>query len=101
MYSPSGPDDEDTSAYVAGLLISHEDTVRDEPPMHALSLRIPLALAAHLIALAKNSQVSRNEMGRLLLQSGVDAVYGKLFSEMRHDLEQEACEIYQDMIEKG
>ena len=100
MY-PAHPDDEDTSAYVASLLFSREDTVREDPAMHALTLRIPVALAAHLIALAKNSDVSRNEMGRLLLQSGIDAVYAKLPLAMRHAFEQEASEIYQDMIEKG
>jgi hypothetical protein len=90
--------DEDISGFVADLLSGKEDISRPELPLHAMSLRIPLELAAYVIVMAESGDKSRNEMARLLMQAGVDSVLSRLPQEVAVDTRQAAFERYKEMI---
>lgn len=90
--------DEDVSGYIADLLSGADEVPQAHIPLHIMSVRIPMDLAAHLIVMAESGDKSRNEMARLLLQAGVDAVLSRLPPEIAFDMREAARERYQEMI---
>lgn len=87
----------DVSGYIAGLILGAEDPVGQGSPLHSMSIRIPLELAAYVIEMATSTGKSRNEMARLLLQAGVDEVLGRLPAEASEDIRLAVGERFGDM----
>lgn len=87
----------DVSGYIAGLILGAEEPVGQGSPLHSMSIRIPLELAAYVIEMAISTDKSRNEMARLLLQAGVDEVLGRLPTEASEDIRLAVVERFCDM----
>jgi hypothetical protein len=88
----------DITDQISNMLISSSEELQEHQALHALSLRIPLELAANLIAMAEQAGVSRNEMARLLMQAGVQAVLARLPPQTAAEICESAADRYESMI---
>lgn len=92
---------DDTAAYVAGLLMGNEPEPPHQQPMHTMSLRLPLEMAAYVFELASTSEKSRVEMARLLIQAGIDSVLQRLPPEIAYETREGAFSRLADMISEN
>lgn len=90
--------DDDVTGYIAGLLLGQEPEVPAQQPLHTMSLRLPLEMAAYVFELATTADKSRVEMARLLVQAGIDSVLSRLPPEVAYDTREAARERLIDMI---
>lgn len=93
--------DEDTSGYIAQRLLGDDSDAPSNQPLHTMSLRLPMEMAAYVIEMASSADTSRNEMARLLLQAGVDSVLARLPAEVAYDTREAARERLRDMMAEG
>lgn len=90
------PDDDDLGAYVAGLLVDEQD---DGPTgTYAMSLRLPVSLAAAVMVMAEQAGKSRNEMARLIIQTGFDDIVSRLPHPIRDDLHESITERIETLL---
>lgn len=89
------PDDDDLGAYVAGLLADDQD----EPSgTFSMSLRLPVSLAAAVMVMAEQAGKSRNEMARLIIQTGFDDIVSRLPHPIRDDLNEAIVERVETLL---
>ena len=93
--------DDDVTGYIAGLILGHEPEAPHQQPLHTMSLRLPLEMAAYVFELAITADKSRVEMARLLVQAGIDSVLSRLPPEVAYDTCEAARERLADMISEG
>lgn len=94
--------DEDVSGYIANLLTGEDMSNEvDQPRIHTMTLRLPMEMASYLIVMAQNADRSRVEMGRLLVQAGIDSVLSRLPPEVAIDTREAAHERFLEMISEG
>jgi hypothetical protein len=89
-----------SAATRAASLFSRSDPTPDEelPGVHAMTLRLPLRMAATVIAMADGAGLSRNEMAQLVIQAGIDAIYAATPEPLREDLESSVSEVLETLI---
>lgn len=90
--------DEDTSGYIASLLLGEETEASQHQPLHTMSLRLPMEMAAFVIELAITADKSRVEMARLLVQAGIDSVLSRLPPDVAYDTREAARERLSHML---
>ncbi len=90
--------DDDVTGYIAGLLLGQELESPHQQPLHTMSLRLPLEMAAYVFELAITAEKSRVEMARLLVQAGIDSVLSRLPPEIAYDTREAARERLISMI---
>lgn len=90
--------DDDVTGYIAGLLLGQELESPHQQPLHTMSLRLPLEMAAYVFELAITADKSRVEMARLLVQAGIDSVLSRLPPEIADDTREAARERLISMI---
>lgn len=93
--------DEDTTGYIASLLMGEELDAPQQQPLHTMSLRLPMEMAAFVIELALSADKSRVEMARLLVQAGIDSVLSRLPAETVYDIREAARERLTEMLSEG
>ena len=90
--------DDDVTGYIAGLLLGQELESPHQQPLHTMSLRLPLEMAAYVFELAITADKSRVEMARLLVHAGIDSVLSRLPPEIADDTREAARERLISMI---
>lgn len=90
--------DDDVTGYIAGLLLGQEPEAPHQQPLHTMSLRLPLEMAAYVFELATSADKSRVEMARLLVQAGIDSVLSRLPPEVADETREAAHERLIGMI---
>lgn len=93
--------DEDTTGYIAARLLGEDSDGPAHQPLHTMSLRLPMEMAAFVIELAGSADTSRVEMARLLVQAGIDSVLSRLPPEVAYDTREAARERLSDMLSEG
>ena len=77
-----------SAASRAASLFSRADPPEEDdiPGVFAMSIRVPVRMAATVTAMAEHAGLSRNAMVELILQAGIDAVYAATPTEIQHEL---------------
>ena len=86
MKSMYFPRDDQAAMRAVGLLIK-DDPDRLSSSNYAMSLRLPLKLAAYVAVMASAGGVSRNEMACLIVGAGVEEILSRLSDPERAEIE--------------
>ena len=82
------PEDNSAAARAAGLFsVGSDPEDYDVPGTYAMTFRLPLKLAAYVAVMADHADISRNEMAKLILQAGVQAILSRTPDGIRAEIE--------------
>lgn len=81
-------EDNSAAARAAGLFCLGSDPDEyDVPGTFAMTFRLPLKLAAYVAVMADHADISRNEMAKLIIQSGVEEIISRTPDAIRAEIE--------------
>lgn len=66
--------------------------------VHPMTLRLPVRMAATVIAMAEEAGLSRNEMAQLVIQAGIDSIFAATPAPLRDNINQGASGVIETLI---
>jgi predicted DNA-binding protein len=90
---------ENDPAEIVASLLGREPDEEPDLGVYAMTLRLPVSVAAQLMALAEQTGRSRNEMASYVIRAGFNAVSSLLEAEALHNWNERTQEVIESFVE--